>query len=286
MNNRDAQNEKLEDRLRRWGANTHARETSPRSLRPIGTPARWPRWVWGAPIAVAASLAVLIGVAMMFDFGPTKIAHQRAAATRRTIEPLVVDAGTSEPDRTVTLTQYEEAVAMQDALTVELGAAREEITDLHERGESLEYANAEMMAELAEQASAHEDQVASLTTEVEDATATAEAMAELIRWNPTSIVDCQAFIRDRQLLARGNAIIAASPDSHLGQFAAVCQSYTMRASLLEDDPDAVARVVEMMERTNVVSRLEQAMTTYADDAEVFLWLAETHALLSEVTELA
>jgi len=152
--------------------------------------------------------------------------------------------------------------------------------------DELKRMNAQLTEEMAEFERVHEDQLASLSADSETLVATNEAFIELMQWKPTTLPDCQGFIRDKQLLARGKAIINAFPDTALARDASAIQSYLMRVTLAADDAESIKRLAETLEDSAMMSHYEHLMIDYGKDPEVFLWLVETKAVLTEVMELA
>jgi hypothetical protein len=60
----------------------------------------------------------------------------------------------------------------------------------------------------------------------------------------------------------------------------------MRVTLSADDPESVRRLAEMIGESSLMSHYDHLMIEYGKDPEVFLWLAETKAVLTEVAKLA
>ncbi len=177
-------------------------------------------------------------------------------------------------------------LASQIALKDDLASSRKRIVELEMRREELKRMNMQLAEEMRELERVHADQLASLSKESETLVATNEAFTELMQWQPTSLADCQGFIRDKQLLARGKAIINAFPDTRLAKDASAIQSYVMRVTLSAEDPESVRRLVEMIGESSLMSHYDHLMIEYGKDPEVFLWLAETKAVLTEVAKLA
>ena len=60
----------------------------------------------------------------------------------------------------------------------------------------------------------------------------------------------------------------------------------LKLSLLGDDPESLTAFAAGMDSATILSRLELAMAEYRDEDEAFLWLAQTHVVLSEAYDFA